>query len=202
MENLENKGNKENLEINQEQQNNLEQPNEQQEQEFKWDAELFKKLVQTPEGKREIQRAMDKHFTKGLETWKANNLEKLVNEKYEQLHPTDPREKEILRLKKELAQKQIQEETIKLLEEAEIPVSFSNYFKSDNLETTQETIKSFVEHFNQAVNKEVTMRLKGWGGTPKDFGRYQPSITKADLKDMTYEQRVQLYNSGYQHLFK
>ena len=195
MENLENK---ENLEQPKEQQQQ-EQPNEQK---IEMDIDQLKLWLVTEEGKKFMQPLLDRHFTKGLETWKANNLEKLVNEKYEQLHPTDPKEQEILRLKKELAQKQIQEETIKLLEEAEIPVSFSEYFQSENLETTQETIKSFVEHFNQAVNKEVTKRLKGWGGTPKDFGRYQPSITKADLKDMTYEQRVQLYNSGYQHLFK
>jgi hypothetical protein len=196
MENLENK---ENLEINQEQQDNFEQPNEQK---IEMDINQLKQWLVTDEGKKFMQPLLDKHFTKSLETWKKNNLDALVQEKYNELHPTDPKEQEILRLKKELAQKQIQEETIKMLEEAEIPVSFSEYFKSDNLETTQETIKTFVEHFNQAVNKEVTNRLKGWGSTPKDFGRYRPSITKADLKDMTYEQRVQLYNSGYQHLFR
>lgn len=195
MENLENK---ENLEQPKEQQQQ-EQPNEQK---IEMDIDQLKLWMVTDEGKKFMQPLLDRHFTKGLETWKANNLEKLVNEKYEQLHPTDPKEQEILRLKKELEQKQIQDATIKMLEEAEIPVSFSNYFKSDNLETTQETIKSFVEHFNKAVNKEVINRLKGWGGTPKDFSRQHPSITKDDLKTMSYEQRVQLYNSGYQHLFK
>lgn len=195
MDSLENKG-------------NLEQPKEQQQQEqpneqkIEMDIDQLKLWMVTDEGKKFMQPLLDRHFTKGLETWKANNLEKLVNEKYEQLHPTDPREQEILRLKKELAQKQIQEETIKLLEEAEIPVSFSEYFQSENLENTKETIKTFVENFNKTVNKEVSKRLSHFGHTPRMGRQQQSRITKQDLASMTYEQRIQLYNNGYEHLFK
>ena len=178
-----------------EQETNLEQQQEQQqqqqEQEFKWDAELFKQLVQTPEGKKEIQRAMDKNFSKGLETWKKNNLDALVQEKYNELHPTDLKEQEILKLKKELAQKEIQDSTIKLLEQAEIPVSFSVYFKSDNLETTQEAIKTFVEHFNQAVNKEVKKRLPNT--TPKGYPQQYNWITKEQLLAMNYNDRTKFF---------
>lgn len=185
-----------------EQETNLEQPKEQpkeqqeqeQQEQFQWDAELFNQLVQTPEGKKEIQRAIDKNFTKGLETWKTNNLEKLVNERYEQLHPTDPREKEILKLKTELAQKQIQNETIRMLEKAEIPVSFCDYFKSDNLETAQSTINTFVEHFNKAVNREVTKRLPGM--TPRT-GEQQSFnwVTKEQFIEMSYSDRADFYTN-------
>ncbi|MFA9422074.1 MAG: DUF4355 domain-containing protein [Sedimentibacter sp.] len=201
MENLENKENKE---VNQElplEQQNQQQEHQQEGQKIEMDIDQLKKWLVTEEGKKFFQPTLDRHFTKGLETWKTNNLEKFVNEKYEQLHPTDPKEQEILRLKKELAQKQIQDETIKLLEEAEIPVSFSDFFKSDNLETTKATVEKFVEHFNKAVNKEVTSRLPN--STPRSSGlQQQPIITKQDLAKMSYERRVQLYQNGYEHLFK
>lgn len=185
MENLENK---ENLEMNQEQ-----QEQQQEEQKIEMDIDQLKQWVVTEEGKKFMQPLLDRHFTKGLETWKTNNLEKLVNEKYEQLYPSDPQAKRIKELELELKQKEVKDATIKLLEENKIPVAFSDYFISDNPETTSQTIKNFVEMFNKSVNIEVDKRLRQGSFAPKSFRQQHKTLTKEEIAGLPYEQRVQLW---------
>lgn len=199
--------------MNLEQQTNLENKGseqeikpENQEQEFKWDAELFKKLVQTPEGKKEIQRAMDKNFSKGLETWKANNLQSLideaVNKEIENRFPTDEKEIEIRKLKKQLKDKEIHQAVASKLEKAEIPTTLANFFIGETVEETNSLVDEFISAFNKTVNKEITNRLKTIGGTPRMGGQQQPMLTKEDLLKMPYDERAYWYQNGYAHLFK
>lgn len=42
-------------------------------------ADVVEKWLQTNEGKKFLQPKLDSYFSKGLETWKNNNLEKLIN---------------------------------------------------------------------------------------------------------------------------
>ncbi|WP_426578881.1 hypothetical protein P5490_019880 [Bacillus altitudinis] len=43
-------------------------------------ADKVKGFLETEEGKKVLQPRLDQHFTKGLETWKADDLEKIVEE--------------------------------------------------------------------------------------------------------------------------
>ena len=177
------------------QEENKEQSNDTNQEQFQWDEDLFKKLVQTSEGAKEVQRLLDKGVTKGIDSWKANNLQNEVEAEIERRFPTDPKEKEILKLKTELATKEVKDNTIKLLEANEIPISFSNYFVSDNLETTEKTINDFVNYVNQAVKKEVDNRLRTVGHTPRMVFAKQ-RITKEDLNKMSYGERAKLYETN------
>ena len=49
--------------------------------------------LDTDSGKKLMQPKLDSYFSKGLETWKTNNLDKLVNEKVKELYPGDNRAK-------------------------------------------------------------------------------------------------------------
>jgi hypothetical protein len=65
-----------------------------------------KGFLQTDEGKRIIQPELDRYHAKGLESWKANNLQKLVDDKVKELNPDkSPVEIELENLKRDLEAK-------------------------------------------------------------------------------------------------
>jgi len=177
------------------------------EEQFKWDAGLFEQLVSTPEGKKEMEKFRDKGVTRGIESWKTNNLQKLVDEgvakEVDRLYPTDPNKKRIAELEQQLLNREIQNAVMVRLEQAEIPTSLSQFFIGETVEDTVKQMDDFIQCFNDSVNTVIKNRVKQLGWTPKMFNsQNQGQLTKADLKDMTYEQRVALYNNGFQHLFK
>ena len=65
--------------------------------------EAFKSKLNDPAFKAYIDSLNDTHFSKALETWKANNLSKLVDDEYYKKHPDekkDPVAQELADLKK------------------------------------------------------------------------------------------------------
>ena len=48
-------------------------------------ADKVKGFLETDEGQKLIRPKLDQHFTKSLETWKANNLDELVDTKVKEL---------------------------------------------------------------------------------------------------------------------
>lgn len=66
-------------------------------------ADKVEGFLETEEGKRFIQPRLDSYFTKGLATWKANNLDSIVEEKIRERNPDKtPAELEIEKLKKQI----------------------------------------------------------------------------------------------------
>lgn len=66
-------------------------------------ADRINKYLDSDEGKKIVQPKIDSNFTKGLETWKSNNLEKLVSEKVKELYPEqDPKDLELKKVMQEL----------------------------------------------------------------------------------------------------
>ena len=59
-----------------------------------------KQYLDTENGKKLIQPEMDKYFSKGLETWKTNNLQNLIDEEVKKRFPAvDPKDAEIANMK-------------------------------------------------------------------------------------------------------
>lgn len=64
-------------------------------------------FLQTEEGKKVIQPELDRYHAKGLESWKKNNLQKLVDDKVKELNPDkSPVEIELENLKRDLEAKE------------------------------------------------------------------------------------------------
>jgi len=62
-----------------------------------------KGYLDTEEGKKILQPRLDQYFGKGLESWKANNLEKIIDEEVAKKNPAETEEQKRLRkLEKEL----------------------------------------------------------------------------------------------------
>ena len=70
-------------------------------------SDRVKTYLDTDDGKKLLQPRLDKYHNKSLETWKANNLQGLVDARVKELHPdADPKDIEIEKLRQELAQKE------------------------------------------------------------------------------------------------
>lgn len=169
-------------------------------------AESVEAFLGTEDGKKILQPKLDKHFTKGLETWKTNNLQSLIDAEVNKKFPPETEEQKQLRalqqkleaIEREKSIANIKAEAIQELTKQGLPVTVADYFISDNLETTRDRINSFAKEFQEAVNKEVDSRLKQSGGTPKNQGKGFGSgtVTKEQLLSMTYNERMQFYNDN------
>lgn len=131
--------------------------------------EAFKGKLKEKEFKDFINGEGGKDFEKRLKKWKEENLEKelepFMNEKYPDL-VTDPTQKKLLELEKELekertanARKDLITEAIKYANENGIPSNLVENFLGEDLEKTKVNLDSFVESINPWVDEKVNERL-------------------------------------------
>lgn len=168
--------------------------------------ETVESFLGTEDGKKLLQPKLDKYFTKGLETWKANNLQSLIDAEINKKFPPESEEQKQLRalqqkleaMEKEKMVANIKAEAIQELTKQGLPVTIADYFVADNLETTRDRINSFAKEFQNAVKKEVDSRLQSMGGTPKSKGKgfQSGAMTKEQLLAMNYNERIQFYNEN------
>lgn len=169
-------------------------------------SESVESFLGSDEGKKILQPRLDKHFTKGLETWKSNNLQSLIDAEINKKFPPETEEQKQLRamqqkldaIEKEKTIATIKAEAIKELTSKGLPVAVADYFVTDNLESTRDRINTFADEFANAVKAEVDNRLKTMGGTPKNHGSgdQQGTLTKDQLLEMDYNERVKIYNEN------
>jgi hypothetical protein len=128
-----------------------------------------KEYLATDEGKQTIQPDMDKYFNKGLETWKTNNLDKIVNDEISKRNPSaDPKDIELATMKaqleamqKETLRKDLANKALKMANEKHLPTDLIDYFIGEDEATTNNNIKTFEKIFNTAVSSSVDEKIKG-----------------------------------------
>ncbi len=129
----------------------------------------------------ELQSETDKRVTQALKTakekWQKEYETKLEEEKkeVERLSKLSAEEKEKELLKQQQQQleekekaiqfRELQLDTIKILEEENLPVGFAEFLIKNDAETTNENIKKFKDEWQQAIEKAIDLKLKG--NTPK-----------------------------------
>ncbi|MDK0675314.1 DUF4355 domain-containing protein [Clostridium perfringens] len=142
--------------------------------------EAFKGKLKEKEFKDFINGEGGKDFEKRLKEWKKNNLEKelepFIQEKYPDLI-TDPTQKKLLELEKELekerkanARKDLITEAIKYANEKKIPSNLVENFLGEDLEKTKVNLDSFVESINPWVQEQVDERLGASSWVPGGNG--------------------------------
>lgn len=85
-------------------------------------------------------------------------------------------------------------ETSKQLASKNLPIEFAEMLKGADAEATFENIKVFEEKFNAALEVKVNERLKG--NAPKVATKATTAITKDDFTNMSYADRVKLFNEN------
>ncbi len=134
--------------------------------------DAFKSKLKEKDFKAFLEGEGGKDFEKRLKEWKKNNLEKelepFIQEKYPDLI-TDPTQKKILELEKELekereanARKDLLTNAIKYASEKGLTADMSNIIEKllgEDLEATKAEIDSFIETINPWVSEQVDERL-------------------------------------------
>ncbi|WP_306373081.1 DUF4355 domain-containing protein [Bacillus subtilis] len=151
-------------------------------------ADKVEGFLETEEGKRFIQPRLDSYFTKGLATWKANNLDSIVEEKIRERNPDkSPAELEIEKLKKQIedAEKARNREALvnkalNVADEKKLPKGVIDYFIGEDEETTLANLSKFEETFNAAVQNAVDIKFKE-SGTNFEKGDPTPAGGVVDI---------------------
>ena len=95
-------------------------------------AEKVQGFLQTEEGKKVLQPELDRYHAKGLESWKKNNLDKLVADKVKELNPDKtPEQLELEQLRREIEQDKQERLKLELTNKA-ISVASEKGLKLDN----------------------------------------------------------------------
>jgi len=135
-------------------------------------AETAKAFLESEEGKKLTGPMLDSHFSRGLQTWKDNNLDKLVVELHDKkFPPEDDRDKENRDLKERMAKLErdalrsaLRADALKVAAERGLPIDVIDHFIAEDEPTTTANLTKLEQSFGAAVAAEVEKRLKT---TPK-----------------------------------
>ena len=113
----------------------------------------------------------DSFHTKGLETWKANNLKKLVDEEIAKVNPQEtPEQKKIRELEQRLNEESaarkkeaLKNQAIKKLTEKGLPADLTDYLIGQDEDTTNQALSTYekaLESFKKSVTEGI-LKTKG-----------------------------------------
>ena len=112
----------------------------------------------------------DKYHAKALKTWRENNLEKelepFIKEKYPELI-TDPTQKEVLELKKQLAderaanaRKDLLTQAMKYAADINLPASVIEKCLGEDFDKTKEVIDAIADDWSKGLEAIATEKMK------------------------------------------
>lgn len=154
-------------------------------------------FMETPEGKSWMDSVKDKHLQKGLETWKTNNLEALLETEIKKRFPEkDPKDLEMERLKHEIEQMKsakdkeaLTNKAIKLAGDKGLPLDLVGFFVGADENSTATNLKTFEDTYNSSVQHALEARLKTDGYTPPAGGGSGKS-----LEDLSMDEYIKARN--------
>lgn len=149
-------------------------------------------LDTAPEAKAWLDSIKDKHLQKGLETWKSNHLEEMINgeikkrfpEKSEQELEVERLKAEIGKMKSEKERESLTNKAMQLASEKNLPIDLVGFFIGENEESTVQNLKAFETTFQSAIQKALEERIKSNGYTPpKANGTVDTDLEKLSMTD-------------------
>jgi len=126
-------------------------------------------LAEDENGKTYLQSTTDKKVTEGIETFKKNNLQSLVDAEYKKQHPdADPKDTKIAELEakyeqmqKDAARKDLTNKALQAMTEKKLPTDLVNFIVGEDEKTTKanlETLTGVLSKHDEALKTEI---LKG-----------------------------------------
>lgn len=158
-------------------------------------ANNIKAYLDTKDGQKLVQPKLDTHFTKSLETWKANNLEALVEEEVQKRNPSkSPAEIEVEKLRGEIEKERKSREradlaakALKMAQEKNLPTDIIDYLIGEDEDTTTANLTKYEEAHTKAIQTAVDSKFKelgrdfeqggSGGGSPVDFGSIATEVS-------------------------
>ena len=142
-------------------------------------------FMETQDGKSWLDSVKDKHLQKGLETWKANNLQKEIDKKITELYPEENEEKKQLRELNSKIEKMEQEKQREVLKNKALTVASEKKLPITNIvdlllgkdeESTLENIGRVETVFGDSVQSAVEERLKNNSYVPPQSKEQEPKV--------------------------
>lgn len=138
-------------------------------------ADKVEGFLKTYEGKKLLQPILDKNFNKGLETWKTNNLEKLIDDEVKKRNPDQtPEQKKIAELEKLIEDEKsarmreaLVNKALRVAKEKGLPDGIVDFFVGADEETTLSNLDHLETVFNKAVTDAVNVKFKESGRNPE-----------------------------------
>ena len=153
-------------------------------------AEVVNSYLDSQEGVKLLQPRLDSHFSKGLQTWKDNNLTKLIDEEVAKRNPGEtPEQKEIRELKAQLEQdkaerlkEKLTNVAMKKADELGLPLDLVQHFIGADEDSTNSNLENFNSAFQTAIQTQVNSKFKQNGRDVKNYGDDKQEISSiADL---------------------
>ena len=139
--------------------------------------DAFKEKIKTDKDfKAYVEGENSKYHTKALDTWKKDNLEKelepFIQSKYPDL-VTDPTQKKLLELEKQLAdekaanaKKDLLADAMKYAVEKKAPTGFIERFLGDDLDSTKANIDSLTDTWGKDLETRINEKMKSSSYVP------------------------------------
>ncbi|AVI29799.1 MULTISPECIES: DUF4355 domain-containing protein [Bacillus amyloliquefaciens group] len=148
-------------------------------------------FLDTDEGKKILQPRLDEHFSKSLNTWKTNNLQKHVDEKVKELYPEkDPLELKVANLEKQLAMKEMRSFAMDKAHKEGLPLELVDLVMGEDQEKTSSNLDLLKGVFSQHIENKTQERLKADGIDPKGSQEPPKTFTMEQLKNMSEEEYI------------
>lgn len=162
--------------------------------------EDFKKFMETDEGRKILNPMFDKRVSTAIETWKTNNIDKVVNDELVKrgFVQTDE-QKKMMELENEIAsirkEKEMAEKRAIALAELNangLNATLADYIPHDSEESIRNGVTTFKSILDDLVAQEVKKKTAGTGAKPQGVKQPQPQLTTKDVLKMSYRERNQL----------
>ena len=153
---------------------------------------IEKYVTEDEEGKKWFDSVKDKHFNKALDTWKSNNLTKLIDDEVKKKFPSKDEKDievenlkvEIEKMKQEKLHEALTSKAIKIASDKNLPLNLVDFFIAQDEEATVNNLKVLEESVNKEGQKAVEKRLKNEGyNPPKDTSGN--TLTLETIKNMS-----------------
>ena len=166
-------------------------------------AEAVNEFLDSQEGAKLIQPRLDVNFTKGLQTWKDNHLQGLIDEAVVKANPQEtPEQKRIRELEQKVqeaerarAREQLTNVATKHATEKGLPVELVDFFLGEDEQSTLTNLNVLDKHYQSVIQKQVDDRFKGNGRTVKQ-NQGDKNMTKEQFDALSYAEKAALYNDN------
>ena len=151
--------------------------------------------------KSELDSEKDKHHSTALETWKANNLEGLVEAEVKKLNPDkSPAELELEKLRKQFEDSEkartreiLKNKALEVASEKGLPKGVLDFFIADNEENTLANLTTLETEVQAAIQAGVDAKFKangrnplgGSGGSKDNAGEFGKELAKGSNTNNT-----------------
>lgn len=157
-------------------------------------------FLDTEEGKKILQPRLDKYHNKSLESWKKNNLDKLVDDKVKEIYPEESEEqKKIRKLEqqfeerdRELKLEKLRNKAVSQASEKGLPTGIVEFFLDEDEEKTDENLNTLQEVWNQSIQAQKEQLLKDNGVDLKEGQQHDKTLTYDQLQTMSTEEVMKL----------